>query len=619
MKIKFQRALTCFVLVLAMVITPFTVSAGSIDDTINDDAIVTHKDVQITEALAEAIRTADADDLIDVYMWMPDINHEAIETEVMARFLNADMALENASNDTVQTYIETYRGELKTAYTVANATKMANLENKCGSFDKIFVSRYAPMAIVKLTKSQIAKAAVSNTSVKILDLFVDEKIISESNVANANSGAATVRDSLGFTGSGVKLGMIEPGNPLAISTYNNLFNTSKIHLVTAFQATDDTYGNNLHATRVAAIMVGKGTTYNGVYYKGIAPDAELYCAQVTTTTSLYSGVEALLDAGVNAINMSAGGPAQSVYNAVNLWFDHIAYIEDVHFVKSAGNNGGYITSPGLSYNIVTVGAFVDNNYSMNYQGPSTIAEQTLSSSKFSIASYSSYNESTPAPSKPDLVASGSNIHYANIPNVYDGNNIDSGTSFAAPQVTAVMAQLMQAKTALKVKQDQMKAILCSSAIYRLSGDTLEESGKGAANVQYNKQGAGVLNAWLARYIATSGKSESIYMYGNTATVYTYTMTATTSDIYLRFALTWLKSSTSSTIPSSSATVNPTDLANYDVTITTPTGATVTNSQVNGNLEVMQLNTATYGYGTYTVKIQINTANNVTNYLGFAWY
>lgn len=614
MKTKFQRTLTCFVLVLAMVITPFTVSAGSIDGSINDDAIVTHKDVQITETLTEAIRTADADDLIDVYIWMPDINYEAIETEVMSRFFNADTTLENASNDTVQTYIETYRGELKTAYTAANATKMANLENVCGSFDKTFVSSYAPMAIVSLTKAQIAKAATSKDNVEILDLFVNVEGELESNIANSNSGATVVRDSLGYTGSGVKLGIIELGHPLALTEYNDLFNTAKIHLATSFETVSES--SHLHATRVAAIMIGKGTTYGGVNYKGIAPNAELYCAQALDTAQLYSSVETLINNGVNAINISMGFGTQTRYTTMNLWFDHIAYAHDVHIVKSAGNNSGYITAPGLSYNIVTVGAFTDNNNTMNYQGPSTIAEQTLNSSKFSIASYSNYNESSPAPSKPDLVASGTYIYYADLPTSYSES---SGTSFAAPQVTAVMAQLMHAKNSLKVKQDQMKAILCSSAIFRLSGDTLEESGAGTANVQYNKQGAGVLNAWLARYIATSGKSDSIYMYGNTATVYTYNMTATSSDIYLRFALTWLKSSTSCTAPSSTSNSNPSDLANYNVTITTPSGAVVTSSSVNGNLEVIQLNTATYGYGTYTVKIQINTANNVTNYLGFAWY
>ena len=630
MKTKFQRTLTCFVLVLAMVITPFTVSARSIDGSINDDAIVTHKDVQITETLTEAIRTADADDLIDVYIWMPDINHEAIETEVMSRFFNANSTLENASSDTVQTYIETYRGELKTAYVAANATKMANLETVCGSFDKTFVSSYAPMAIVSLTKAQIAKAATSKDNVEILDLFVNVEGELESNIANSNSGATVVRDSLGYTGSGVKLGMIEHGHPLALTEYNDLFNTSKIHLATSFSAVDE--DAHLHATRVAAIMVGKGTTYNGVTYKGIAPNAELYCAQALDSLQFYSGVETLIEYGVNAINMSMGFGIQTRYNTMNLWVDHIAYVHDVHIVKSSGNynpeddndndyeeHSPYVSAPGLSYNIVTVGAYTDNNNTLNYQGPSTTNLQTLNLSQFSIADYSRYDENTPAPSKPDLVASGTHIHYADIPNVKDGYYIDSGTSFAAPQVTAVMAQLMQAKTTLKVKQDQMKAILCSSAIYRLSGDSLEESGVGAGNAQYNKQGAGVLNAWLASYIATSGKSDSIYMYGNTATVYTHYMTATSSDIYLRFALTWLKSSTSCTAPSGTSNSNPSDLANYNVTITTPTGDVVTSSSVNGNLEVIQLNTGDYGYGTYTVKIQINTANNVTNYLGFAWY
>lgn len=615
MKNKLKKMLTCFVLVLAIVISS-SFSASAV--LINDDATVANKDVQITDALTKAIDSANSNELIDVYIWMPDIEHAKIKSKVATRYFDSKTTLEDASNETIQNYIEASRGELKTAYIVANESKIARLENTCGSFKKLFVSSYAPMLIVSMTKAQIAKAATLKDDIKILDLFENIEGTLESNIANSNSGATAVRDSLGYTGSGVKLGMIELGNPLALTEYNSLFNTAKIHLATSFTA--DNQSNRLHATRVAAIMVGKGTTYGGVTYKGIAPDAELYCAQATTTSQLYSSVETLINNGVNAINISMGFGTQTRYTTMNLWFDHIAYAHDVHIVKSAGNNGEYITAPGLSYNIVTVGAFVDNDNTMNYQGPSTISEQTLNSSMFSIASYSNYKEGTPAPSKPDLVASGSSICYANIPNTYGGYYINSGTSFAAPQVTAVMAQLMQAKYALRTKQDQMKAILCSSAIYRLSGDSLEESGAGAVNVQYDKQGAGVLNAWLAHYIATNGTSDSIYMYGNTATVYTHYMTATSSDIYLRFALTWLKSSTSCTAPTSSTTnSNPSDLANYNVTITTPSGAVVTSSSVNGNLEVIQLNTARYGYGTYTVRIQINASNNITNYLGFAWY
>lgn len=624
MKNKFQKSITCFALVLAMVITPFTVSAGSIDGSINDDAIVTHKDVQITDALSEAIRTADADDLIDVAMWMVDINYTDIEKDVNSSIFGSNTAQDNVGNELMQMYIETYRSNLKTAYTVANADRIANLENLCGSFEETFVSSYAPMAIVSLTKDQIAKVAVTSGNVKVLDLFENIQFEPESDVANASSGATVVRDSLGYTGSGIKLGMIEPGNPLALTSYNGLFNTSKIHIVSSFSGND--YLDNIHATRVAAIMVGKGTTYNGVSYKGIAPDAELYCVQGCNEAQIYANIEVLLDYGVNAINMSMGADGQTSYTVMNLWMDHIAYVEDVHLVKSAGNSGGTISYPGLSCNIVTVGAYTDNNNTLNYQGPATINAQDLNSNNYQIAYYSSYSHGNAGLAKPDLIASGSNIVYANIPNSYydsaNGRTIDlnDGTSFSAPQVTAVMAQLMQANSSLIKKQDQMKAILCSSAIYRVEDD-LEETNAGDANMYGKKQGAGILNAWLARYIATSGKSESIYMYGNTATIYTYYMTATSSDIYLRFALTWLKRSTNDTAPTSGHynTASLADLANYDITITTPRGDVVTNKSVKGNLEVMQLNTSIYGYGTYTVKIQINTANNITNYLGFAWY
>ena len=616
---KIFVSLVTILFVLSFVFTPLSVNAVS--KTGSCETIRTN--VIIYENLEKVLKTKGNQDLVDVYVWLKDIEADNIKETVRQELLG-NKKLEEATDDEIQQYISLSRHKLSDEYTNQNNKILEQMYDVLGKFDTMFVSRYAPMCILRVTKAQIEEVSNLSDIVIALDYFEDTKIETESNISNHNSGAAYVRDTLGYNGNGIKIGMIEPGNPIAIATYKTLFNLSKIHVLGTYSG--NTYEDNLHATRVAAIMVGSGTSYASVYYQGIVPSADLYCTQGSSISQMLTGVETLLNNDVNVINISGGGSAQTNYTLMNLWFDHIAYTEDVHLVKSAGNSytsNKNITAPGLSYNIVVVGAYTDNNNTFDYTGPSAISDQTLSSSSFSIANYTRYTEGSTNLCKPDLIASGTGISYANIPNTYSGNDISSGTSFAAPQVTAVMAQLMQVNSYLKTKQDQMKAILCASAIYRVDGDSLEQtnSSNRYESCMYEKQGAGILNAYLARYIAaSSGHSQSIYMYGNTATTYTYNIYAYSSDIYLRYALPWLKCSTSSTIPSSpSNSASYSDLADYDVSILAPNGLVAFSNCTKGNMELIQLNTSEYGYGTYTITISIKANNNITNFLGMAWY
>lgn len=582
-------------------------------------------EIEIYPELETVLQELKEEDTLEVYVWMADIEVEQIKDNIQKNILG-EVSMEEASDDIIQSYIEKSRDFLSKEYIKSNTRIIEEINNYCGKIEVKFVSKYAPMCIIKLTKEQISKLYHIKHDVVALDIYRTLPFIQSSNVANSNSGASYVRDTLGYTGNGIKIGMIETGSPLAISSYNSFFNVNKIHILGT--CADATYEENLHATRVAAIMVGSGTTCNSIYYQGVVPSADLYCIGCKNIDDFFDGIEALIDNGVNVINMSGGFTPSSAYNVINLWVDHIAYKDDVHFVMAAGNNRDSthrIDTPGLSYNIVTVGAYNDNNNLIDSSGPSTLYGQTLSSSLFQMYTNSSYLEGSANVCKPDLVASGVNISYANLPNTYNGHPIDSGTSFAAPQVTGVIAQLMQVKPALKKKQDQMKAILCASAIYRISGDQLEQS-SGDPRYEYclyEKQGAGILNARLARYIATtSGKAQSIYMYGNTSTTYTYNIYAYSSDIYLRFALCWLKRSNSDATPSASTYWNSSDtgdLADYDVTVTAPNGSIAYSNCSLGNMELIQLNTSEYGYGTYTITIHIKANNNITNYLGMAWY
>lgn len=108
-----------------------------------------------------------------------------------------------------------------------SAKNAAILDEYCADEDVLFVSAYAPMAIVSGTAGEL-KALALNTSVTQMELFENVQVVAPVEVAastqtrdeideaqhwNYNSRANYVRDTLGLTGTGVKIGQVELGLP----------------------------------------------------------------------------------------------------------------------------------------------------------------------------------------------------------------------------------------------------------------------------------------------------------------------------------------------------------------------------------------------------------------------
>lgn len=75
-------------------------------------------------------------------------------------------------------------------------------------------------------------------------------------------------------------------------------------------------------------------------------------------------IENLIDAGATIVNSSFGFTTgnSSNYSDVERWVDYVASVHNITFVQSAGNDAKdeertRIVSPGLSDNVLTVGAY----------------------------------------------------------------------------------------------------------------------------------------------------------------------------------------------------------------------------------------------------------------------
>ncbi len=218
------------------------------------------------------------------------------------------------------------------------------------------------------------------------------------------------------------------------------------------------------------------------------------------------------------MSFAFGVETKGVYTQQDLWIDHIALNHSVHVVVAAGNVGDTddenIPSPGMAYNVITVGAINDRN--------------TLNQSD-DIRDYDScYKEEAGATNKPDLMAPGKDINSA-------AGVGTSGTSIAAPHVTAVIAQLCQWHTTLRTKQDAMKAILTASINH-------SEHAYSFSDDEFNEFGAGVINAQEALYTINHNNYVSSSFAANTAvgTSRYYNFNITTTGAKKRVSLTWLK-------------------------------------------------------------------------------
>jgi subtilisin family serine protease len=246
---------------------------------------------------------------------------------------------------------------------------------------------------------------------------------------------------LGYTGSGIKIAIIDTGIDYTHPDLGGCFGAGcKVIGGYDFVNNDsDPMDDNGHGTHCAGIAAAKGTL------KGVAPDAKLYAYKVLNsggsgwTDWIIAGINRAMDPNgdgdfsdrVNVISMSLGaicgsytndcGPddpiSQAVDNAVN---------NGIVAAIAAGNSGpgeNTIASPGTSRKAITVGATDKSDVIANFSSRGPVI----------------WNGG--AIFKPDVVAPGVSINST----ILNGGYASwSGTSMATPHVAGAAALIKQA-------------------------------------------------------------------------------------------------------------------------------------------------------------------------------
>lgn len=343
-----------------------------------------------------------------------------------------------------------------------------------------------------------------------------------------NSRAAAKLDAArryGLTGKGVRIGMIEPGNPYAGDLIHKDLEgrVGTVNGVVEGQMADE------HATAVAGILAGANAD---LAKQGFAPKATVVSAALSSYDSTRDLLTRVINTGATVINMSAGTPLEA---APDVWFNRRRIDEklsdnpQVSFVVSAGNDGSpagpgsnTVSNEGGSLNGISVGA-------LNRTG----------TARADFSSFSLLENSQ----KPDIVAPGEEVLAMSARDTdgvggvneyrrhFLGSDFDhkagasatsgaiSGTSFAAPMVAGSVALMQEYAAMANQTHDArasdsrvLKAVLLNSAdrsvkesggaAWRQYTDKVEVDGKEATRVWRSlnaELGAGALDLERTMY------------------------------------------------------------------------------------------------------------------------
>ena len=604
---------------------------------------------KIDAELREVMTKKSADDLIPVYLWLKGIDSEIIanaliheknfdpaiyedkkqfDEKIVSEITRQtgerqDYKINKAVSERMQEYIAAKREITKRKYSAANN---AFIKEHIGEDRKIlYNSHYTSTLIVEATKAEIQAYAklkivedislyteliqVPGLDTALTQVGADRVTGTKSNIYNGHSG---------YNGYGITIGILEAvggqfdpnatqleGIPDALLTFSNDAGANGAQLV---------LGKHRHATLVTSIIIGQPVTVNGRTYEGVVPLSRVYQTPIHNSVDEYRGVQRLADKKVNIINYSGGCYTGQGYSSYDREIDRLIAATNITFVVSAGNENekveglfhplappisdardiDAVTSPGKALDVITVG----NAATKGAQPP------------FPTARSSSYKHNGFLPNKPDISAPGT-IDYVDKPNHVDRA---TGTSIAAPIVTGIIAQMMQADPWLMTNPTAVKAKLLLGALpdqIRTSSSTPSDNENTlAGSFLWKKSGAGLVNA------PNSVRPVDIARFWNFNHVLgpapVYTLNCNTGQ-RIRVVMAFSRSDNS---PISSVH----DLDDLNVSIIDAVGNTIasSNSHVN-NVEIIDHRFVEPGQ--YTIRIIPQRIKNVDNgvRVAVAWY
>lgn len=326
----------------------------------------------------------------------------------------------------------------------------------------------APMVFATLPAGLVRQFS-ERPDVQVAYLAQDEKYADHMNIGGPSIRADALWN-LGITGTGARIAIVEDSR---VDFGNSCLSSHNLGTrVPNDPNVDD------HATACAGIAASSHNKFTG-----IAPGAGIYSANIVSYVNFANIAAATDAAATNAdiSNNSWGLDGCGYDGTVNVWGRHADYI--VRYIwdtvtASAGNNGfctskGYVNSVGSGFNTIAVG---------NYDDAGTVSptDNVMSSTSSWEDPISLHGDRE----KPEVAAPGVNIKTTVMsPNLScDMAEIGSGTSFSAPMVAGLAADLIQANPSLRIFPETVKALILAGATDNIEGSARLSEFDGAGGV-----------------------------------------------------------------------------------------------------------------------------------------
>jgi len=392
----------------------------------------------------------------------------------------------------------------------------------------------------------------------------------------------------GFTGSGIKVAVVEPGKIMV--SHPNLQNGI---------AYNSNAGNDLHATEVAGIIAAVNSpTYKGISYgvPGLL-SANFGEGPLGVESRAVAASDWAISNDANILSNSWGNDTHSVLSGIDKYYDYIVWNYYKNVIVAAGNNNPgenwMVQSPGLGYNVITVGGFDDKN-------TASWSDDTMWASSAYVDPVSQNSDRQ----KPEVAAVAS--HGTEIKSLVPFDpwirTVGEGTSFAAPAVAGEAALIIQTNvTPLRNWVFLIRAIIMVSADHNIEGSSKLSNKDGAGGIDISKAYETVTNNRYARDILVAGF--------NLPKVHTF---SATQGQKVRVAISWASHPDTNNPPASDDL-----MADLNLVVTAPSGAVVDYSNSYDNsYEIVEFTAPTTG--TYTATISARRFEGGYEYMGFAY-
>ena len=548
-----KKAYTRFAIVLtiAMILSSISISATEIQTEIDWES-------KVSTELLEVMSTKSETDLIPIYIWLNDIDHDIINTAMIkekgmdpavyeneARF-NSEIVpqIENqiisrvgyevahasvetsefvldqngAYHDDTMSIVDRAINAKENEYIMAkrsiskreHSSVTNEFVNKYINPDRkiIDIGKYVTRVIIEATKSEI-KYYASLSIVNDLSLYVYDEDSNNLSIPldqvqagyNGTKGNS-YNNGNGYKGTGIKIGVLEAGAGQYDHNSPHLSPITGTRLFFVNDAGNNSDGSGItasisdHATVVTSIIIGQPVTIGSTTYEGVVPLATVYQTPVTSQTNVIKAINNMVDRGVTVINYSGGRATGIDYNDYDRDIDSLIHETGITFIVAAGNDGTTTT------NVASPGKALN---AITVGNAETINSYFTSiASPYGMRASSSYTEAMYLPNKPDVVAPGTRIRVVKsttgTDNFYYNNGEDStGTSLAAPIVTGIVAQMQQAGSlSFSSWPALVKSVLVTGAdpskIRTSESSTPEANNTVIGDNLWDKSGAGFVNA-----------------------------------------------------------------------------------------------------------------------------